>query len=133
MEKAIKDAIFNLKGMQSDCTSHGCAAPDWIFAAILALEEKQSRKGKDDPVLDLKVANETAVMFSSLEEARCDKVTFVRNIGWLLSQTREKVERCYLDEDDQVHIEFRGGHEQVINVRCDSYLAIIRDVAGQMR
>lgn len=73
-------------------------------------------------------ANETKVMFADEEVNRRDKETFVRNLGWLLSQTREQVERCYLDEEEQVHVVFRGGSERTVNVKYDSCAAIIRDV-----
>lgn len=73
-------------------------------------------------------ANETKMMFADEEANRRDKEIFVRNLGWLLSQTREQVERCYLDEEEQVHVVFRGGSERTVNVKYDSYAAIIRDV-----
>lgn len=75
------------------------------------------------------IANETKMMFANDEANQHDKEVFVRNLGWLLCQTREKVERCYLDEEEQVHVVFRGGSERTVNVKHDSYAAIIRDVA----
>lgn len=84
---------------------------------------------EDGTIVELEIANETGMMFAGEEANRQDKETFVRNLGWLLSQTREQVERCYLDEEEQVHIVFRGGSERKVNVKYDSYAAIIRDVA----
>lgn len=84
---------------------------------------------EDGTIVELEIANETAMMFADEDANRHDKETFVRNLGWLLSQTREQVERCYLDEEEQVHIVFRGGSERKVNVKHDSYAAIIRDVA----
>ena len=78
---------------------------------------------------EMEIANETKMMFATEEENQHDKEIFVRNLGWLLSQTREQVERCYLDEEEQVHVVFRGGSERTVNVKHDSYAAIIRDVA----
>lgn len=75
------------------------------------------------------IANEAKMMFANEEVNQHDKDVFVRNLGWLLSQTRERVERCYLDEEEQVHVVFQGGSERIVNVKCDSYAAIIRDVA----
>lgn len=84
---------------------------------------------EDGTIVELEIANETAMMYADKEANHQDKETFVRNLGWLLSQTREQVERCYLDEEEQVHIVFRGGSERKVNVKHDSYAAIIRDVA----
>ena len=84
---------------------------------------------EDGTIVELEIANETAMMFADEEANHHDKETFVRNLGWLLSQTREQVERCYLDEEEQVHIVFRGGSERKVNVKHDSHAAIIRDVA----
>lgn len=84
---------------------------------------------EDGTIAELEIANETEMMFADKEANHQDKETFVRNLGWLLGQTREQVERCYLDEEDQVHIVFRGGSERKVNVKHDSYAAIIRDVA----
>lgn len=84
---------------------------------------------EDGTIVELEIANETAMMVTDEEANRHDKETFVRNLGWLLGQTREQVERCYLDEEDQVHVVFRGGSERKVNVKHDSYAAIIRDVA----
>lgn len=84
---------------------------------------------EDGTIVELEIANETKMMFANEEANQHDKEIFVRNLGWLLSQTREQVERCYLDEDEQVHVVFRGGSERKVNVKHDSYAAIIRDVA----
>lgn len=83
----------------------------------------------EDMGLTPEIANETKMMFANEEENQHDREIFVRNLGWLLSQTREQVERCYLDEEEQVHVVFRGGSERKVNVKHDSYAAIIRDVA----
>lgn len=84
---------------------------------------------EDGTIVQLEIANETAMMFASEGANHYDKEIFVRNLGWLLGQTREQVERCYLDEEEQVHVVFRGGSERTVNVKHDSYAAIIRDVA----
>lgn len=61
-----------------------------------------------------------------------ERKLFVENLGWLLSQTREGIENCYLDDQDVVHVVYRGGAEMSVNVRCDSYTAIIRDVCRRL-
>ena len=79
--------------------------------------------------LQRKKANETAMMFASAEEDKADRKLFVKNLGWLLSQTRESVERCELDDNEIVTIYFRDGATNKVNVNMDSYLAIVKDVA----
>lgn len=74
-------------------------------------------------------ANETTMMFATPEEYISDRKLFVQNLGWLLSQTREGVISCELDDNDIVTINFRGGGVHKVNVRMDSYTAIVSDVA----
>lgn len=76
-------------------------------------------------------ANETYACYKSPEEAIEDRKLFVRNLGELLSQTREEVVGCELNDDDIVTVTFRGGHTKLANVRMDSYAAIIIDVMKQ--
>lgn len=57
-----------------------------------------------------------------------DRQLFVANLGTMLSQTREGIIGAYLDENEIVHVVYRNGHEYLVNIRCDSYMAIIRDV-----
>ena len=70
-------------------------------------------------------------------EARADRLwdddrrLFVRNLGWLLSQTRCGVVSCelYGDQDREYVIAlYDHGGKREIDVTADSYLAIIRDV-----
>lgn len=58
-----------------------------------------------------------------------DRKQFVVNLGVLMAQTREGITGCYLDDQELVHVKFVGGYEELVNVRLDSYMAIIRDVA----
>lgn len=44
MNEAIKEAIKNMTGLASDCTSNGYDAPAWILATIEALNEKAERE-----------------------------------------------------------------------------------------
>ena len=74
-------------------------------------------------------ASETAAMFMPEEKALEDRKLFVHNLGKLLSQTREGVISCELDDNEIVTITFIGGAMHTVNVNMDSYTAIIRDVA----
>ena len=64
-----------------------------------------------------------------------DRRLFVRNLGWLLSQTRCGVVSCelYGDQDrEYVIARYDHGGKREIDVTADSYLAIIRDVANRV-
>lgn len=64
-----------------------------------------------------------------------DRRLFVRNLGWLLSQTRCGVVSCelYGDQDREYVIAlYDHGGKREIDVAADSYLAIIRDVAKRV-
>ena len=86
----------------------------------------------EDMDLEPQMANERLLIFASDEANRSDKAVFVQNLGWLLRQTREQVEHCVLDEQEVVHILFRGGHEKRVNVRGNSYAAVIREVTAAL-
>lgn len=77
-------------------------------------------------------ASESLAMFADKKKMRADRELFVENLGWLLSQTREGIAQRWLDEDDCVHVRFAFGGVQTINVKHDSYMAIIRDVSGRL-
>lgn len=61
-----------------------------------------------------------------------DRKLFVNNLGVLISQTSEGIIGAYLDDTEIVHVVYRNGHERLVNVRCDSYMAIIRDVTKEL-
>lgn len=74
----------------------------------------------------MKAANE-------MNHTKEDRELFVENIGWLLSQTRTGVVSAALDsETDIVTVTFDNGYTKRINVACDSYIAIVRDVAKRI-
>lgn len=76
-------------------------------------------------------ANENKTMFASPEEMAIDKGLFVTNLAGLLRQTREDVVDLALSEDGEtVTILFDGGGTRRVNIACDSYLAIVKDVVG---
>ena len=75
-------------------------------------------------------ADEDKAMYASPEVAALDKAMFITNLAGLLRQTREGVVDLALSEDGEtVTILFEGGGTRRANIACDSYLAIIRDVA----
>lgn len=78
-------------------------------------------------------ANETKAAFMTEEDAICDREQFVRNLGDLLSQTRDGVVSCELIDAEKptehVVVTYRNGYKKKIGTYMDSYAAIIRDVA----
>lgn len=61
-------------------------------------------------------------------EDRCD---FVHNAGVLASQTREGVDHIEYYKCDDIEfaeIVFKCGHRVNVNIRHDSYSAIVRDI-----
>lgn len=75
-------------------------------------------------------ADENKTMFAPPEVAAADKALFVTNLAGLLRQTREEVADLTLSEDGEtVTILFNGGGTRQVNINCDSYLAIVKDVA----
>ncbi len=73
-------------------------------------------------------ANETLVANYEKDAALKDRKLFVHNLGVLLSQTRERIVGCELDNNEIVTVMFKNGYTKEINVNMDSYFAIIRDV-----
>jgi len=78
-------------------------------------------------------ANETMAAIMNEEGAIRDRELFVRNLGELLSQTRDGVVSCELIDAEKptehVLVTYRGGGTRRIGTYIDSYAAIIRDVA----
>lgn len=61
------------------------------------------------------------------------KAEFVKNLGWLLSQTRAGVSRCeYIPNRELVRVYFDNGFSIKVNVEADSWTAIITDVLKKL-
>lgn len=82
-------------------------------------------------------ANETLAGIMTTEGMIHDREQFVRNLGELLSQTRDGVVSCELINAEQpcehVLVTYKGGGTRKINTRLDSYAAIVRDVANRFQ
>ena len=82
-------------------------------------------------------ANETAAAFMTEEDAIRHREQFVRNLGWLLSQTRDGVVSCELIDAEKptehVVVTYRNGYAKKIGTYVDSYAAIVRDVASRFQ
>lgn len=62
-----------------------------------------------------------------------DRAAFVRNVGRLAAQTREGVVKVEYSpetatETELAIIHYKGGTTKEINIRADSYSAIVRDI-----
>ena len=82
-------------------------------------------------------ANETMAAYLNDQDAIRDREIFVRNLGWLLSQTRDGVVGCELidaeKDTEHVLVTYKGGGKRRIGTHMDSYAAIVRDVANQFQ
>ena len=82
-------------------------------------------------------ANETMAAFMDEQDVIFDREQFVRNLGDLLSQTRDGVVSCELINAEQpgehVLVTYRGGYTKRIDTYMDSYAAIVRDVARRFQ
>lgn len=67
-------------------------------------------------------ADEEARMFDSDEANEADKAIFVRNLGWLLSQTREGVRGCRLERNKTAVIIYKNGYERKVNIFDDCHV-----------
>lgn len=61
-----------------------------------------------------------------------DKMNFVRNIGAVMSMSRERITGCELIDDDTVVVTYMSGYTKEINIACDSYIAIMQDILRQI-
>ena len=82
-------------------------------------------------------ANEAAAAYLDQAGAIRDRERFVRNLGDLLSQTRDGVVSCELIDaekpSEHVLVTYKGGGTRKIGTYMDSYAAIIRDVARRFQ
>lgn len=84
-------------------------------------------------VEERKLANEARAAFYAREEMQWqDRCQFVDNLGWLLRQTREGIAGMKLiregKDNETAIIWYNDGAREDVNVSCNSYAAIIKDV-----
>ena len=82
--------------------------------------------------MELLIANEASTRGKSAEVKLADRKNFVENLGMLLSQTRENIIGAVLIDYDTVDLMIQGTERVIhlhVNVACDSYMGIVRDVA----
>lgn len=81
----------------------------------------------------IQLANEDRAFFLPRAEAWADKARFISALAVLLQMTRERVVGLSLSEDgEMVTLLYDGGFKKTVNIACDSYMAIIRDVAKKV-
>jgi plasmid maintenance system killer protein len=73
-------------------------------------------------------SSEVNANYLSPTDSLNDRKNFVNNLGELLSQTREGVVSCQLNDNEEVIILYDNGVTRLVNVNLDSYMAIIKDV-----
>lgn len=84
----------------------------------------------------LNKANESTAAFMTDKAAFADRQQFVKNLGWLLSQTREGVLSCDLvnpsEYEEYVLVTYIGGEQKKINVFMNGYAEIMIDVTARL-
>lgn len=78
---------------------------------------------------EMKKADEMHTYLHDKKNITKDKEQFVRNIGWLFSQTRLGVVSAEL-KGDVITMTFDSGYALHVNVESDSYFAMIKDVCN---
>lgn len=89
----------------------------------------------DEDFRTLAEANEAYAWDKGKDAQQYDRHLFVRNLGWLLSQTRRCVATCVLvkqDHSEVVVVYYKSGGTREIDVTGDSYLAIAKDVTKRV-
>lgn len=84
-------------------------------------------------MLEPPLANEYSVY--NCDPLRHQKALFVKNLGWLLRQTRLDIEECEYSEQDGeefVVVRYMTGQTTDLNITGDSFIAIIRDVCRRL-
>lgn len=69
------------------------------------------------------------------DSLRHQKALFVKNLGWLLGQTRLDVMECEYSErngEEFAVVHFLEGDPLYVNITADSFVAIIRDVCRKL-
>ena len=132
LEKMRKEVAEELRARHTlDDAADKKEAMDDIAAIATALDALAYGKLECGEDVSLALANEARAERPWDDDRRL----FVRNLGWLLSQTRCGVVSCelYGDQDrEYVIARYDHGGKREINVTADSYLAIVRDVAKRV-
>lgn len=95
------------------------------------------------PIGKLPVKAEEGAMYLRQDEKTCvwkdaeelryfDKALFVRNVGWLLSQTREGVESACMIDENTASIVYNNGSTRDVNIEMCSYLAIVKEICRKV-
>lgn len=97
----------------------------------------QQSERKGNMIEERKLADEGKAAFYSSENMKWqDRCQFVSNLGWLLRQTREGIAGMRLvrnkDQSETAIIIYNNGSIGEVNVTCNSYVAIVRDVAKRI-
>lgn len=123
-----------VSGARSCGTSAGTRRHVRTSARNVRAEE---RKEVRDVIEERKLADEGKAAFYKNESSQwLDRQQFVSNLGWLLRQTREGIAGMRLvrnkDQSETAIIIYNNGSIGEVNVTCNSYVAIVRDVAKRI-
>lgn len=97
-----------------------------------AIDYMMLRKRMDNQHVDsAEYAKSTRALTKMKKTIDWNKATYVRNIGMVLSQTRERIYGCALIDDNTVRISFSGydmGKYQDVDVSMCSWATILKEV-----
>lgn len=103
-----------------------------IEPMYLAIPERYS-KADFVGMLEPPLANENCVY--NRDSLRHQKALFVKNLGWLLAQTRNGVIECEYSKrgsEEFVMVKFQTAMPLEVNITADSFVAIVRDVCKKL-
>lgn len=77
-------------------------------------------------------ANEKVMAGKPAAQALADRKLFVRNLGWLLYQTRQRIESCELGDDGIIIVKYQNDRIWQFEIGADSYIDIIRYIVDRI-
>lgn len=78
-------------------------------------------------------ANEKSAQVMPEVQAVRDKRRFIKNLGWLLKQTKEGIASCEMLDISTVKVTYEDGTRSHVGISGDTYIEIARDVIGRMK
>ena len=132
----MKSGLMSDKSIVSGVKNCGISA-DIRKRVRTTVQYVQQSERKGNMIEERKLADEGKAAFYSSENMKWqDRCQFVSNLGWLLRQTREGIAGMRLvrnkDQSETAIIIYNNGSIGEVNVTCNSYVAIVRDVAKRI-
>lgn len=119
------------EALWGDCVT--CEAYKEIIEPMYLATPEHFSKVDFVNMLEPPLAREWTV--TNRDSLRHQKALFVKNLGWLLGQTRLDVIECEYSErngEEFAVVHFLEGDPLYVNITADSFVAIIRDVCKKL-